>query len=262
MPCATAAEGGKTVFGIFGVCFFSASFVYFIIEFASLETLDLPSDAPENTNLALLWTDFAACAVGFSGALVVLMPDFCCGEGSKERTVFRRERFFAALLFLIATLLVSMTSRVRDNNINQEGHNENFVCSRRDALDACPSSRVKLSEAFRLWSRANDPEDECWYNTSSSFPEAFTWGEEFEFSEAYATADFNDAETYEQYPDYAPCFWWGCGSCLPSQRAMHERLLRYEVLVQVGSLVATALSLCLQSVYHEQRIVVARAYKV
>ena len=188
MPCATAADAGRSVFGVFGVIFFAASFVYFIVEFASLETLDLPSNAPENTNLTLLWTDFAACAVGFCGALVVLMPEFCCGEGSKERTVFRRERFFAALLFLIATVLVSMTSRVRDNNVNQEGHNENFVCSRRDALDACPSSRVK-QRAVSTVEPLEQSDDECWYNTSSSFPELFTWGEEYEFSETLATAD-------------------------------------------------------------------------
>ena len=37
-------------------------------------------------------------------------------------------------------------------------------------------------------------------------------------------------------------FLVGCESCLSSQSAMQERLLRYEVLVQVGSLVATALA--------------------
>lgn len=259
MPCCASREdAGRATFGVFVAVFFAASLAYFVVEFATLETLDVQTDTPRNTNVTLLWADLAGCTFGVFAALVVLMPEFCCGQGSKERNAFRRERLSAALLLLAAAVFFSMTSRVRDNNINEDGRNENFVCSRRDAVDACPSSRIKLSEAFRMWSRANNPEDECWYNTSSSFPENFAWGEEFEFSGAYPTEDFADAETYNGI--YAPCFWWGCGSCLPSQSAMQERLLRYEALAQVGAIVATALSLCLQPVY--DRTIIVQAYEV
>lgn len=258
--CQHKEDAGRVVFGVFAAVFYGASAAYFVSEFGAMETLDLPAGAPDNTSASLVWADLGATVVGVLGALAVLMPEFCCGRGSESRVSFRRERFFVALLFLGATVIVSMTSRVRDNNINAENQNENFVCSRRDAPDACPTSRVKLSEAFRLWGRVNDAEDECWYNVSAPFPESFVWGEEYEFSGAYPTADFSDPQTYERFDGkYAPCFWWGCG-CLPSQSAMQERLLRFEVLVQAISLAMTVLSLCLQSRYDEKLIVV-KAYE-
>ena len=259
MPCcASKADAGRASLGVITLVLFLGSLAYFLYELVSLETLDLPANAPTNTNVTLLWTDLAGCALGACAAFIVLMPEFCCTSGSDKRETFRRERFFAALLFFAATVLVTITSRSRDNNINTAGHNENYVCSRRDALDACPTQRVKLSQAFQLWSRANDPEDECWYNTSSSFPENFQWGEENEFS-VYPTADFNDVETYERFPQYAPCYWWGCGHCVPSQAYMQERLLRFEVLVQVVSIISVILTLCLQ-VAHKEHLMVVRAY--
>ena len=113
------------------------------------------------------------------------------------------------------------------------------------AADACPSQRIKLSDPYNLWLRNNEEELVCWFNTTAVTPDAFLWGEEFEFAEAFPTADFGDPETYEKYPQYAPCFYYGCSKdCLPDVRAHNDSLLRLEVATTVFSVAGILLSLC------------------
>lgn len=192
----------------------------------------------------LLWGDIVAASIIVCVGMLLFLPDCCRTNGALSRQTLRRERNMIAFLLLVVTVITSITSRVRHLNMSTV-HDESRVCGRRDAVDACPSQRIKLSEPYNLWLRNKEDELECWFNTTAPTPDAYLWGEAYEYAESYPTADFGDPDTYEKYPQYAPCFYYGCSAdCLPNARAHNDTMLRLEVAVTVFSVAGIVLSLC------------------
>jgi len=192
----------------------------------------------------LLWGDAVAASIVVCVSVLLFLPDCCRFNGAQARQTLRRERNTIGFLLLAVAVITSITSRARHLNMSTS-NDESRVCGRRDAVDACPSQRIKLSHPYDLWRRNNEDELVCWFNTTAVVPDAFLWGEQFEYAEAFPTADFGDPATYDAHPQYAPCYYYGCSKgCLPGVRAHHDSMLRIEVAVTLFAVLGIALSLC------------------
>lgn len=203
----------------------------------------------EDTPGNLLLADMVALGIVVAVSLLLFLPDCCRFDGARGRQALRRERVMIGFLLLATAVITSITSRVRHVNMSTV-HDESHVCGRRDAVDACPSQRIKLSDPYNAWLRNNKDELVCWFNTSATSPDVFLWGEEYEYAETYPTADFGDPETYEKYPQYALCYYYGCAKdCLPDERAHNSSMLGLEVLVTVLAVAGIALSMCGRTKY-------------
>lgn len=245
--CGTKEDAGRSILAGAVLLGGGGALLYTMMEMSSRLVLD--SDAHDGPQM-LLWGDIVAASVVVFVSVLLFLPDCCRLDGAQSRQTLRRERNMIAFLLLAVTVITSVTSRVRHLNMNT-AHDESYVCGRRDAVDACPSQRIKLSDSYNLWLRNNEEELVCWFNTTAPIPEAFIWGEEFEYAETFSTADFGNPETYKKYPQYAPCYYYGCSNdCLPGVRAHNNSMLRLEVAITVFSVAGIVLSLCGRTRYN------------
>ncbi len=239
--CGTREDAGRSALAGIVLLGGGGALAYAMMEMSSRVVLD--SGAQDGPGM-LLWGDIVAASVVVFVSVLLFLPDCCRLDGAQSRQTLRRERNMIAFLLLVVAVITSITSRVRHLNMNTM-HDESYVCGRRDAADACPSQRIKLSDPYNLWLRNNEDESVCWFNTTAVTPDAFLWGEEFEYAETFPTADFGDPETYEKYPQYAQCYYYGCSEdCLPNVRAHNDSMLRLEVAITVFSVAGIVLSLC------------------
>lgn len=239
--CGTKEDAGRSTLAGAVLLAGGGALLYAVMMMSSRVVLD--SDAQDGPGM-LLWGDIVAASIVVCVSALLFLPDCCRLEAAQSRRTLRRERNMIALLLLAVAVITSITSRVRHQNTSTV-HDESYVCGRRDAEDACPSQRVKLSEPYNLWRRNNEDEPVCWLNTSAPTPDAFIWGEEFEYAESFPTVDFSDPETYEKYPQYAQCYYYGCSEdCLPGVRRDNESMMRLEVAITVFSVAGIVLSLC------------------
>jgi len=239
--CGTKEDAGRSALAGTVLLGGGGALLYTMMEMSSRVVLD--SDAQDGPGM-LLWGDIVAASVVVFVSVLLFLPDCCRLDGAQSRQTLRRERNMIAFLLLAVTVITSITSRVRHLNMNTM-HDESYACGRRDAADACPSQRIKLSDPYNLWLRNNEDESVCWFNTTAIVPDAFLWGEEFEYAESFPTADFSDPDTYDKYPQYAPCFYYGCAEdCLPDVRAELQTSLRLEVAITVFAVAGIVLSLC------------------
>lgn len=238
--CETACV--RTLLGAAVVVVSGAAGLFFANEFFGRTVLqDVPNDAE-----ALMWADMSAAALALVAACLLLCD--CCTHVSYGR----RERAAAFVLLVAAILLTTISASVRDLNMKNNRQDESYVCGRRDSVLACPSQRVKLSNPYAKWTKTHPDADECWFNTSSTNPDAFVWGKAFSYNTTavFRTSDFSDPRTYELYPDYAPCFYYGCAdACLPGQRDANDRLLRNEVRASVLWFLALLAVPCIATEY-------------
>lgn len=239
--CGTKEDAGRSTLAGMALLAGGGALAYAVVEMSSRVVLD--SDAADGPGM-LLWADVVAASILVCVSALLFLPDCCWMEGAQSRQTKRRERNMIAFLLLAVAVITSITSRVRHLNISTM-HDESYACGRRDAADACPSQRIKLGDPYNLWLRNNEEELVCWFNTTAVTPDAFMWGEEFEYAETFPTADFGDPKTYEKYPQYAPCYYYGCSKdCLPSVNAHNDAMLRLEVAITVFSVAGIVLSLC------------------
>lgn len=239
--CGTKEDAGRSALAGIVLLGGGGMLAYAIMEMSSRVVLD--SDAQDGPGM-LLWGDIVAASVIVCVSVLLFLPDCCRMEAAQSRHTLRRERNMIAFLLLFVAVITSVSSRVRHLNMSTT-HDESYVCGRRDAANACPSQRIKLSDPYNLWRRNNEDEPVCWLNTTAVTPNAFLWGEEFEYAETFPTADFGDPDTYEKYPQYAPCYYYGCSTdCLPNVRAQNDSMLRFEVAITVFSVAGIVLSLC------------------
>lgn len=239
--CGTRESAGRSALAGFALAAGGGALAYFLAQMSARVVLD--SDAQDGPGM-LLWGDVVATFIVVCVGALLLLPDCCRFDGVQSRQTLRRERNMIASLLLVVAVTTSITSRVRHLNMST-AHDESHVCGRRDAADACPSQRIKISEPYELWRRNNEDEPVCWLNTSAPTPDAFLWGEMFSSAEVYPTADFEDTDTYEEYPQYAPCYYYGCAEdCLPDVRAQLNTALRLEVAITVFAVAGIVLSLC------------------
>ena len=242
--CSTKQAAGRSTLGVATVAAFAGAAVYVLAEFGAREQIPgVPDDGD-----ALFWSDFAATLLAVAAGALLLFPEMCCAVNT-DLSSLRRERLVTSALLLFAVLLTSITARVRDVNMKLR-QDESYVCGRFDDPLACPSQRVQLSEAYQTWRKGNEDVVECYFNTSSPNPMAFLWGEEYSNLTSLATSDFASADTYAAFPEYAPCFYYGCAeSCTSGQRAFQTRMLRFEVLLSVVGFVCLTLALCTRAAY-------------
>lgn len=239
--CGNKESAGRSALAGFALAAGGGALAYFLLQMSGREVLD--SNAQDGPGM-LLWGDVVASFVIVCAGALLLLPKCCRFNGAQSRQALRGERNMIAFLLLIVAVITSITSRVRHLNMGTM-HDESHVCGRRDAADACPSQRIELSEPYDLWRRNNKDESVCWFNTTAIVPDAFLWGEEFEYAESFPTADFSDPDTYNKYPQYAQCFYYGCAEdCLPDVRAELETALRLEVAITVFAVAGIVLSLC------------------
>lgn len=239
--CGTKEDAGRSALAGAVLLSGGSALFYAVMKMSSRVVLD--SNAHDGPGM-LLWGDIVAASVVVCVSVLLFLPDCCRLEAAQSRRALRRERNMIALLLLAVAVITSVTSRVRHLNLSTV-HDESYVCGRRDAVDACPSQRIKLSDPYNLWRRNNQDETVCWLNTSAPTPDAFLWGETFSSSELYPTADFSDLKTYEKHPQYASCYYYGCSKdCLPGVREENESLMRLEVAITAFSVVGIVLSLC------------------
>ena len=238
MSSACASESsGRIIAGVVVGLLSGIFLILFLIEFSTRPTLDLPlSGLYEDTPLLLLWADIVALAAGFVASFLLLLPELCCETRDRDdpscRDDFRRERNTAALVLIITVVVFSATARIRDVNLSTE-KNDHQVCGARSSTYSCPTQRARLSNDYLDFLKAGQPT--CWFNTTAPITQAFTWGQAFNVASVYPTADFSKAETYEAFPEFANCYYWGCGGslCTPKTHAHHDIMLKLEVAVAV-----------------------------
>ena len=128
--------------------------------------------------------------------------------------------------------MFSTTARIRDVNWSTTP-NDHQVCGARSTTNACPFQRAKLSDDYLNFLKANQPT--CWFNTTAPSVQAFTWGQQLNNASVYPTSDFSKVQTYKDHPEFAPCYFWGCGGaqCTPEMYNHHDVLLKLEVAVIV-----------------------------
>lgn len=242
--CGSKQAAGRSTLGVAVFAVFAAAAVYVLVEFGGRQQI---ADAPDDGD-ALFWADVAAAVLAVAAGIMLLFPEMCCSINADVHSL-RRERLATAALLLATVVLTSMTARVRDVNMKLR-QDESYVCGRIDDPLACPSQRVQLSEAYQTWRTGNENVVECYFNTSSLNPQAFVWGKEFDNLTKLATANFASVDTYADFPEYAPCFYYGCAEdCTPGQRAFQTRMLRFEVLLSVVGFAALVLTLCTKTSY-------------
>lgn len=241
--CGTRESAGRSTLGMATIGLAVGALLYFVVEQSSRQELPgLPDDAGN----ALMWSDFAAATLTLGAGFMLLFP--CC-SADLDTVSLRRERNVAAALLLFATVLTSITARVRDVNLKLR-QDEAYVCGRIDDPLACPFQRVTLSEAYNTWRKGSEDITECWFNTSAVIPDAYTFGQQYFNATIFPTSNFADPDTYVRHPEYAPCFYYGCDEqCLPDQAAQQARLLRFEVLVSVVAFVGATVTLCTRTNY-------------
>ena len=251
MTCAGQFRYGV---GGFVVVWGTAAAVYFLVQFLQRDTLDgVPA---EDAYAALLYADMVGAVVSVCAGIILLLP--ACAPESDLDNLPRATRTFGAhyccvlLLLLISLVSLSVTSRVRDVNMqlrSAENHissDENYVCGRRTDPLSCPTQRVELSDAFRKWQTRHPNLSECWLNTSDTNVNAFTFGEAFANATRFATSDFARRDTYLLFPEYAECYLYGCG-CLPDQREFNTNLLRAETFATMFAVITFFLFVCAPS---------------
>jgi len=239
--CGTKEDAGRSALGGVVLLGGGGALAYAVVEMSSRVVLS--SDVQDGPGV-LLWGDIVAASIVVCVSALLFLPNCCRVLGAQSRQTLGRERNMIAFLLLAVAVITSITSRVRHLNMSTV-QDESYACGRRDAADACPSQRVKLSNPYDLWLRNNEDELVCWFNTTAVAPDAFLWGKEFKYAESFPTADFGDPETYEKYPQYAPCYYYGCSKdCLPNVRAHNNTMLRLEVAITVFSVAGIVLSLC------------------
>lgn len=237
--------------GVFVVLWALAATGYFVAQFLQRDTLDGAPGADAYD--ALLYGDMVGAAVSFCAGLLLLLP--VCSADPDLDALPRATRTFhthycLTLLLLLAGLVsLAVTSRVRDVNMqlrsagDHVSADENYVCGRRSDPLSCPTQRIQLSEPFRRWETRHPGTAECWLNTSDTNVDAFTFGEVFANATRFATADFARRDTYLAFPEYAECYFYGCG-CLPDQRALNENLLRVETFATMFAVITFFLFVC------------------
>ena len=215
--------------------------MYAYVQMSNRVTLNVDA---EDIPGSLLLADMVALGIVLAVSLLLYLPDCCRFEGARGRQALRRERNMIGFLLLATAVITSVTSRVRHLNMST-AHDESRVCGRRDSVDACPSQRIRLSQSYDAWLRNNQEMTMCWFNTSAANPKLFLWGEEYEYASTFFTVDFGDPDTYDAYPQYAPCFYYGCAEeCLPDVRAHNREMLALEVIITVLAVAGIALSMC------------------
>ena len=236
MSSACASESsGRIIAGAVVGLLSSVFLILFIIEFSNRPTLDLASSLYEDTPLLLLWADIAALTAGFVSSFLLLLPELCCETRARDdpscRDDFRRERNTAALVLIITVVVFSATARIRDVNMNTM-KNDHQVCGARSSIYSCPTQRARLSEDYLDFLNV---ETTCWFNTTAPAVGAFTWGQALKDASVYPTSDFSKKETYETFPEFANCYYWGSGGslCTPDVYTHHDILLKLEIAVAV-----------------------------
>lgn len=209
--------------------------VYSFVESTHRPFLDVTdvSDTP----LLLQWVDFIALFVALLAGVQLLSPELCCDA---DEISLKRERSCVSIMLVFSAICFSITSRVRHINVST-AHIESTVCGRKDTPLACPTQRVNTSDSYTLWLRANEPT--CWLNTS--LDTTFTWGEELKDAVFLNTDDFSLKQTYEEFPQFAECYLFGCSElCNQEERHYHMRMLAFETVVTFSLVALIAFVLC------------------
>ena len=248
MSSACAVESsGRIVAGVVIGLLSSVFLVIFMLEYLQRPTLDIPaSNLHEDTPLLLLWADMTALAAGFVSAFLLLLPELCCETRDEDdptcREDFRRERNTASLVLVITVVVFSVTARIRDVNV-KTSMDDHHVCGARTSIYACPTQRAMLSEDYVDFLNV---ETTCWFNTTAEASSQFTWGADLKNASVYPTSDFSLKDTYVSYPEYANCFYWGCGGplCNPEMFAHQEIMLKLEIAVAVLFVGLVLVSMC------------------
>lgn len=241
--CRSSGVGRRAagvVIGVLGTIFA----VFLLIEFVTRPKLNVSQfyDTPG----MLLLGDAAAAVAAIAASVLLLMPECCCEKRRKDspyvREDFRRERNTAALILVVAAVIVSTTVRIRDVNLRTTP-NDHQVCGRRESRNACPTQRILINEDYNNYVKANG--QQCWLNTSSAVKDTFTWGEDLSQSKTFPTSDFGKKETYEIFPEFAECFYFGCSAhCTPDSRTHNSRMLHWEAAFTMTFVMLVILSLC------------------
>ncbi|MBM93562.1 MAG: hypothetical protein CMF51_02275 [Legionellales bacterium] len=236
MSSACAPEsGGRITAGVVLGLLSGVFSVLFFLEYSYRPVLDIDVSLYEDTSLLLFWADAAALSSGLVSAILLLLPELCCETRRKDdpssREDFRRERNTAALVLVIAVVVFSATARIRDVNFSTEP-NDHQVCGSQTSARSCPTQRALLNPDYVEYLKASET---CWFNTSAPTANAFNWGESLKDASAYPTSDFSKKETYELHPEFAKCFFWGCGGelCNPEMYNHQDVMLKLEVAVAV-----------------------------
>lgn len=236
MSSACAPESGGRITAGVAVGLLSGVFTILVCSlFISRPELDIDVSLYQDTSLLLFWTDVAALSAGLVAAVLLLLPELCCETRRKDdpscREDFRRERNTAALALVIVVVLFSATARIRDVNFSTD-LNDHQVCGSRTSVRSCPTQRALLSPDYVEYLKASET---CWFNTSAPTVTAFNWGESLKDASAYPTSDFSKKETYELHPEFAKCFYWGCGGekCNPEMYNYQDAMLKLEVAIAV-----------------------------
>ena len=134
-------------------------------------------------------------------------------------------------MLVIVVVIFSATARIRDVNFSTDP-NDHQVCGAQTSVRSCPTQRALLNPDYVEYLKASDT---CWFNTSARTITAFNWGESLKNAAAYPTSDFSKKETYELHPEFAKCFYWGCGGeqCNPEMYNHQDVMLKLEVAVAV-----------------------------
>lgn len=228
------------VLGLFGAVFA----VFLVLELTTRPTLAVSQ--LHDTPGMLLMADISAAAAAVVACVLLLLPECCCEsrliDSPSARKDFRRERDTAALVLIVGALVVATTARIRDVNF-KPASNEHQVCGRQKSPNACPTRRVLLSENYQNYLLAAEPT--CWLNTSSTSSDTFTWGQTLSNATNFPTNDFAEKATYEEFTQYAECFYFGCSKeCTPDSYSHNSRMLHYEAAFAVGFVVLVAATMC------------------
>lgn len=218
------------------------------LSYAFIESFQRPSlgiDA-KDTPLLLQWVDMAAIVVAALAGVQLLSPELCCDPGNAKAA--KRERACVGLMLLFVVFCFSISSRIRNVNMNTF-HDESKVCGRRDTALACPTQRINTSTDYTLWLRDNAPT--CWLNTSQD--NTFTWDETFASASFLNTNDFSKKQTYIDFPQFAECYHFGCSElCNGDQRHYNDRMLHFEVLSTFVFVVILGALLCVRQPKKQQ----------
>lgn len=190
-----------------------------------------------DTPSLLFGVDVAAVSLAVVASFLLLLPELCCEARSKDdpqsRSDARRERCTGSVVLVVAVVLLSASARIRDVNLSLDTEKHpNQVCGSQNLISSCPTSRVRLSEAYQNYLKAEPVT--CWLNTSSPSSASFNWGESLRNATVFPTSDFSDPDTYVKYPEYAKCFYWGCSrECNKESFEYLETMLKLEVALAV-----------------------------
>ena len=247
MSSACAPESGGritagVIIGLLSVVFA----ILILLEYAERPTLNVSTSLYQDTSLLLLWADVAALGAGIVASCLLLLPEICCETRRKDdpscREDFRRERNTAALVLIITVVVFSASARIRDVNFSTEP-NDHQVCGSQTSVWSCPTQRALLSADYVDYLKASET---CWFNTTAPTVKAFNWGESFKNASVYPTSDFSKKSTYEAHPEFARCFFWGCGGevCNPQMYNHQDVMLKLEVAVIVIYTGLTIVAMC------------------